>query len=259
VIKFFRQIRQNLVIENKTSKYFKYAIGEIILVVIGILIALQINNWNEEQNDKKIELGYMQNIVEDLNDDIEIYKNFENSNHIIYSLIDSIVPNIKSTDRTSKISDISYWVRKVTMQWNIIHPVERTFEEMKSSGHLRLIKHKDIANAISNYYNSLSEFNGYNEAGMLWAADYVEAIGKIFDGELLLKIMRENKKQKTSKTDMLTEDPIIINELINSLQYFNGALLLGEAVSLKKRKKATELIKIISATYQINKQKLSND
>ena len=47
MIKFFRKIRQNLLMENKTSKYFKYAIGEILLVVIGILIALSINNWNE--------------------------------------------------------------------------------------------------------------------------------------------------------------------------------------------------------------------
>ena len=49
MIKFFRHIRKNLLMENKTSKYFKYAIGEIILVVIGILIALQINNWNEQR------------------------------------------------------------------------------------------------------------------------------------------------------------------------------------------------------------------
>ena len=48
MIKFFRKIRQNLLMENKTGKYLKYAIGEIILVVIGILIALQINNWNEK-------------------------------------------------------------------------------------------------------------------------------------------------------------------------------------------------------------------
>ena len=47
MIKFFRKIRQNLLSEGKSRKYFKYAIGEIVLVVIGILIALQINNWNE--------------------------------------------------------------------------------------------------------------------------------------------------------------------------------------------------------------------
>ena len=53
MIKFFRKIRFDLMAKNKTSKYFKYAIGEIILVVIGILIALQINNWNENQKLKK--------------------------------------------------------------------------------------------------------------------------------------------------------------------------------------------------------------
>ncbi|NNL82776.1 MAG: hypothetical protein HKP28_05265, partial [Winogradskyella sp.] len=51
MIKFIRQIRYNLISENKTGKYFKYAIGEIILVVIGILIALQINNWNIENSN----------------------------------------------------------------------------------------------------------------------------------------------------------------------------------------------------------------
>jgi len=53
MIKLFRNIRQNLLNEGKTSKYFKYAIGEIVLVVIGILIALSINNWNEKQKQKK--------------------------------------------------------------------------------------------------------------------------------------------------------------------------------------------------------------
>ena len=46
MIKFFRQIRQNLLTQNKLSKYLLYAVGEIVLVIIGILIALQINNWN---------------------------------------------------------------------------------------------------------------------------------------------------------------------------------------------------------------------
>jgi hypothetical protein len=49
MIKFFRHIRKSLLMENKTGKYFKYAIGEIILVMIGILLALQVNNWNENR------------------------------------------------------------------------------------------------------------------------------------------------------------------------------------------------------------------
>ena len=53
MIKFFRKIRYDLMNQSKTAKYFKYALGEIILVVIGILIALQINNWNQHQQQKK--------------------------------------------------------------------------------------------------------------------------------------------------------------------------------------------------------------
>lgn len=53
MIKFFRKIRQNLISEGKTGKYLKYALGEIILVVIGILIALQINNWNISKSNLK--------------------------------------------------------------------------------------------------------------------------------------------------------------------------------------------------------------
>jgi hypothetical protein len=52
MIKLFRKIRYDLMAKHKTGKYFKYAIGEIILVVIGILIALSINNWNETQKEK---------------------------------------------------------------------------------------------------------------------------------------------------------------------------------------------------------------
>ena len=66
MIKLFRNIRQNLIMENKTGKYLKYAIGEIILVVIGILIALQINNWNEVRKNDEKEALLIKNIIEDL-------------------------------------------------------------------------------------------------------------------------------------------------------------------------------------------------
>ena len=70
MIKFFRKIRQRLLTENKFSKYLIYAIGEIILVVIGILIALSINNWNQDKQQQKILNNIYATIKADLQQDI---------------------------------------------------------------------------------------------------------------------------------------------------------------------------------------------
>ena len=66
MIKFFRHIRKSLLMENKTGKYFKYAIGEIVLVVIGILIALSINNWNENKKERKLETKVLSELLTSL-------------------------------------------------------------------------------------------------------------------------------------------------------------------------------------------------
>lgn len=71
MIKFFRKTRQNLLSRGKTGRYLKYAIGEILLVVLGILIALQINNWNEKrQNKLKVE-NLLQKIQRDIEYDLD--------------------------------------------------------------------------------------------------------------------------------------------------------------------------------------------
>ena len=70
MIKFFRKIRQNLLSEGKSAKYFKYALGEIILVVIGILIAVQINNQNEIRKNNTIESKLLKEISIGLNQDL---------------------------------------------------------------------------------------------------------------------------------------------------------------------------------------------
>ena len=69
MIKFFRTIRQNLLSEGKTRKYLMYAIGEIILVVIGILIALSINNWNDKQKHISQERELLKNVLENIKTD----------------------------------------------------------------------------------------------------------------------------------------------------------------------------------------------
>ena len=83
MIKLFRKIRQKMLTENKFSKYLLYAVGEIILVVIGILIALSINNWNENRKESNLELEILS----------DLYNNISNNKIKIDNLIsrDSII------------------------------------------------------------------------------------------------------------------------------------------------------------------------
>jgi len=129
MLKFFRKIRQNLLIEGKTSKYFKYAIGEIVLVVIGILIALQINNWNEDRKLQEEEKVLLQNLYRDFKDnkqeiegDINGKIKLLNSINLLYatiagerqfsgkqidSLLNTMLTVINFTENSSTISAIS--------------------------------------------------------------------------------------------------------------------------------------------------------
>ena len=94
MIKFFRKIRQNLLTKNKNGEYLKYAVGEIILVVIGILIALSINNWNEERNNFQKQELLTKNIIEDLKlDFIHINKSLSEVSDQM-NLIDNLISKI---------------------------------------------------------------------------------------------------------------------------------------------------------------------
>ena len=75
MLRFLRQIRQRLLTDNKFIKYLMYAVGEILLVVIGILIALQINTWNEERIERKNEVKLLKELRADLDDNLEEIEN----------------------------------------------------------------------------------------------------------------------------------------------------------------------------------------
>jgi hypothetical protein len=143
MIKFFRKIRQNLLMENKTGRYFKYAIGEIILVVIGILIALSINNWNEESKDRDKLLNIYSLIYNDIEDDIkELQKNVEfyNEKKSVFEKVvhDSITPDLLDQGLSSLISNSP-----------------RTLLNKKGVSQLRQLQENDT---LTFYLNDIYEF-----------------------------------------------------------------------------------------------------
>lgn len=102
MFKFFRNIRQSLLMKDKITKYYKYAFGEIVLVVIGILIALSINNWNEARKNRIEQLILINNIIEDLRlDSIHINKSLREVGNQ-KRLVDDLIS--KSLDKEKKLN-----------------------------------------------------------------------------------------------------------------------------------------------------------
>jgi len=154
MIKFFRHIRKSLLMENKTSKYFKYAIGEIVLVVIGILIALQINNWNEQRKENKLEQDYYCKLLEDVQQDlIQVNNQIANTvNRIdacnnVLQMLQSPNPklDILMQETLNALSLITYTIR----------PNNAAFEDLKSSGNLNVLKDNNIKTSVIDYYSML--------------------------------------------------------------------------------------------------------
>lgn len=136
MIKFFRKIRQNLISEGKTSKYLKYAFGEIILVVIGILIALQINNVNEISKQKQQVKKYEQNIVSELRNDLELLNTLDSLNDVkIEKIRDYIGYFINPTRDTDTVIKKMYDIR---YSGSVYASIAYTIDEIISTGHLSL-------------------------------------------------------------------------------------------------------------------------
>jgi len=151
MLRFFRRIRVKLLAEGNFKKFLLYAIGEILLVVIGILIALQINNLNEERKEKKLTSTYLANIELDLLSDLKAIEKASNDIDFyeeegFYSL-NVIDGKIDSIDKVKFLKSLIW-----NNHYPIFQPTRSTYEDLISSGNIKLIKDNDLKVALSKYY-----------------------------------------------------------------------------------------------------------
>ncbi|MFH4966108.1 DUF6090 family protein [Gaetbulibacter sp. M235] len=143
MIKLFRNIRKKLAAENKVPAYLRYAIGEIVLVVIGILIALQVNNWNETRIEQKRIKQYAKSLIQDLKNDIEMLKvsKFQAEKKFMY--IDSLRQYVNITPY-SNLSNTDLYVIAHDIMYRPYFWNRATLNELKNSGGLRYISNDSL-------------------------------------------------------------------------------------------------------------------
>ena len=156
MIGFFRKIRKKLADDNKPLKYARYAIGEIVLVVIGILIALSINNWNlgqiDKKNEQKILLDLKTEFEANLNDAKRVKQGHEN----IYSSIKQIQQI--SIDRIYHQPTLDSLVSNILL-WYSFTPRPGASNNLINSGSLNLISNDELRDLLTVWPGIVSDIS----------------------------------------------------------------------------------------------------
>ena len=230
MIKFFRKIRQNMINENRISKYLLYAVGEIILVVIGILIALQINNLNEQNKKEELRKNYINSLKKDIESDIVLLEKqisqFESELKIHKSLSHRLSASNATFDTIRKIARyefLPFFSPSNNLNFS-------TYNALISTGNLDLLQ-PDIREKVQKHNAEQIEtleaielnFKLCAEKGYKYTDDYpINIEFNAINGEQMNSVWEEinENKLKTNLNGILTNkitNYVMTNQLRQSL------------------------------------------
>jgi len=252
MIKFFRKIRQNLLSDGETGKYLKYAAGEIILVVIGILIALQLNEWNDHRKQLKLEKEYYCRLLDDVKLDNEQIQNLlQLAEERLVASNESVRLLLNDSSKKIGIGTQVYLSGKAI--YSDFEPNNSAYEDLKSGANLNIISDKSIIKALNHYFNRVEELksiimiNGKHAVDIAFAHNDYFANGSVQasvrDGRLKNGLDEDLKESVLSfdddlltsqmRTRLLNESLEIVGANTRQIELYN--LLLQDIGDLKEQ------------------------
>ena len=181
MINFFRRIRKQLANDNKPLKYMRYAIGEIILVMVGILLALQVNNWNEQLKNNDLEREFLNGLRADLVIDSTYYskriQDAENYIRINRNFIGELY------EEQQNYADVQNLFEKLSLYSDLLTIQNSTYQELINEGKFNLIRNRELKSALIDYYRDteiaekhIEEFNVFSVNNLLIAVEKIPSM-----------------------------------------------------------------------------------
>ena len=234
MLKFFRRIRQNLLLENNAGKYLKYAIGEIVLVVIGILIALQINNWNNQKVNAKLEKELLINLKNEFTINQTALKTMISYHESIregcINLLTLMGPNKSSIDENdfNELIGITGWTPSHSPQRGVLNST-------LNSGKIELIKNDSLVFNLSALSTSEKDYSSAIVLINKLTEDYI--IPLLLENYSYMNInvgpytSKTKSSFKTNQTAIMQSQKM---ESLISLKRINTEVTIGSAENLYK-------------------------
>lgn len=178
---FFRKIRKKLADDNKPLKYMRYAIGEIVLIVIGILIALSINNWNEQNKEDKIEHKYLERLVIDLAVDSLYYVKKIAESELAIQQLNEFIHKLYETQKS--IEEVKQLLSHLLINTDPLTTQNSTYKELIGSGNINMIKNESLKKLIVDYYwvteDLTAQIEEYNFVSTQFFIESGRVVGKM--------------------------------------------------------------------------------
>ena len=179
-----RQIRRSFFQPGKLKTYLAYALGEILLIVIGILIAVQIGEWRENRANEKLREDYIQRLIDDIELDFVNLANFIRFADRKIESADLLLASVRDPAAALE-SPVAFMaaIRQVGLVRSSTNVSSNTFEELRSSGLLRLLNDKSLQVLCFRYYNIAEGFESRVILQAPVAFNYYDRVAGILTNE----------------------------------------------------------------------------
>ncbi|WP_350284335.1 DUF6090 family protein [uncultured Croceitalea sp.] len=225
MIKFFRKIRQNLLSEGKTGKYLTYALGEIILVVIGILIALWINNRNTLNAERKIEKTYLEALKSEFETNLEALNETIKLNEGLVKQLDELLSFFEE-EKLGRLSskEVAKTIGGALKYEVFYNPSTGVQTDIISSGNLKQLSDQDLRQRIASFGNTLKEIQRQENRAVTSRND----LGDYITEKISLRVIFEAVGNKVSgNSEFANAD---VKQLFKSMPIENN-LILYQSIS----------------------------
>ncbi len=173
MIPYFRRIRQRLLNSNKVSRYLLYALGEILLVVIGILIALQVDNWNGERKDIKREAALLAEIHRDFRANLELFEQSQAGHQRSLENSEFILGDLMGVEQIAAADSVDAYIISGVLSTSSYDPSSGMVNSLISTGSIELIRNDSLRNLLIAWPDTLRDFKDQEDKANQFTINYI--------------------------------------------------------------------------------------
>ena len=238
--------------EKETKKWNQY-LFEFLMLFMAVTLGFFVDNLREGRAERQLEIQHIASLISDLRQDTVRFNRQISEANMVISMSDSIVQLLSKNELQEKDQQRMYFLVRAMSPKILPHFVnDRTFEEMRGSGLLRLISKNNIADSISTYYFISKELLWLNELVLTRFQRKVELESKLFRADLFEEML--NKKTFAFQplsgiAPLATKDPSLLNEFGVAIHYISSVTAFRKNYLIRLRANANRLLSTLNEAY----------